>query len=112
MGVNGERGVAMDSQMSDAAIGQELLRLMRQDGIALTEDIHQCELAVLSWIRRAGTATLQEHLGGKKAGVRGVQAGVWLPCLSEVCWPPGANLGDPGGTRSAGAGLLSLPELR
>lgn len=62
--------------LSRAALGRELLRLMAQEGLQLTDDLNQCEAAIVGWIRQAGGAALEAQLGGKKAGLQGEQSGV------------------------------------
>lgn len=98
----------MNAEMNQEELGREMLRLMVADGVALTDDINQCESAILSWVRKSGAAALQAQLGGGKAGLRRDVPGVCLPGESEVCRSPRANPGHAAGPGHAGAGLLPL----
>jgi hypothetical protein len=70
--------------LSREELGREMLRLMAADEVLLTDDLNQCESAILSWIRKCGAAALQAQLGGKKSGLRGRRPGLRLPGEPEV----------------------------
>lgn len=102
----------MEGRMQDAAVVQHLLSLMATEGVVLTEDLGQCELAILNWVRSKGAAMLQAHLGGKKAGLRGFEPGVRMPKGSAVRATSPADPGDLVGPDRHPPGVLPLSGLR
>jgi len=51
-------------------IVEEVLQLMIRDGVTLSDDLNQCERAILAWVRKTGAAMLESHLAGKKTDTK------------------------------------------
>ncbi len=98
----------MKTEMAQEELGREMLRLMAADGVMLTDDLNQCEGAILSWIRKSGAAALQTQLGGKKAGLSRIESGLRLPGESEIRDASSADGGDAAGPGDGWPGVLPL----
>jgi len=53
-----------------AEVVQKVLELMALDGVELTDDLNQCESAILEWIHRVGAGALENHLSQKNSVTR------------------------------------------
>ena len=51
-------------------IAEQVLQLMIQDGVTLSDDLNQCERVILAWVRKTGGAMLETHLAGKKTDTK------------------------------------------
>jgi hypothetical protein len=49
----------------------QVMAMMVQDGVTLSDDLNQCERAILAWTRKTGAAMLEAHLAGKKTATKG-----------------------------------------
>lgn len=49
---------------------QEMLAAMASEGVTLSDDLGQCELAILDWVRAKGAEMLEAHLGEKNSATR------------------------------------------
>ena len=49
---------------------QEMLAAMASEGVTLSDDLGQCELAILDWVRAKGAEMLEAHLGKKNSVTR------------------------------------------
>ena len=49
---------------------ERIKALMVQDGVALTDDLNQCEAALLEFVQRLGNSLLQDHFSKKRLATR------------------------------------------
>lgn len=63
-------GLAMEGMMDRDELVREMLAAMVSEGVTLTDDLGQCELAILAWIRSKEAAMLEAHLGEKNSVTR------------------------------------------
>lgn len=72
----GIRGTAMEGIMNrdgcvnSKELAQEMLAAMASEGVTLSDDLGQCELAILDWVRAKGADMLEAHLGEKNSVTR------------------------------------------
>lgn len=55
---------------------QRVKALMVEEGVTLTDDLNQCEAAVLEFVQRLGTTMLDEHFSKKRLATKGQAANV------------------------------------
>lgn len=102
----------MDGRMQQVDVAEQLLALLASEGVTLTDDLGQCELAILKWVRSKGAAMLEAHLGGKKAGLPGIEPGLPLPVGPTIRAASPTDDRDAVGCGGDSACLLPLPRLR
>lgn len=59
-----------DSRVRREELAQEMLAAMASEGVTLSDDLGQCELAILDWVRAKGAEMLEAHLGEKNSVTR------------------------------------------
>jgi hypothetical protein len=60
----------MEGMMNRDELAREMLAAMASEGVTLSDDLGQCELAILAWVRSKGAAMLEAHLGEKNSATR------------------------------------------
>lgn len=56
--------------MNREKLTQEMLAAIASEGVTLSDDLGQCELAILDWVRAKGAEMLEAHLGKKNSATR------------------------------------------
>jgi hypothetical protein len=60
----------MEGMMNRDELAREMLAAMASEGVTLSDDPGQCELAILVWVRSKGAAMLEAHLGEENSVTR------------------------------------------
>lgn len=70
-GIMNRDGLANGKELANGEeLAQEMLAAMASEGVTLSDDLGQCELAILDWVRAKGAEMLEAHLGEKNSVTR------------------------------------------
>ena len=58
-------------QAVSAEVVRQVKALMVQDGVSLTDDLNQCEAALLQYVQQLGKGLLQDHFSKKRSATKG-----------------------------------------
>ena len=58
-------------QEVSAEVVRQVKELMVQEGVTLTDDLNQCEAALLQYLRQLGKGLLQDHFSKKRWATKG-----------------------------------------
>ena len=96
--------------MNRDELAREMLAAMASEGVTLSDDLGQCELAILAWVRSKGAAMLEAHLG-KKTRLPGSLPIMRVLGCSEVRKSPPTDDRDHAGHRDVSTGVLPLSAM-